>query len=384
MAQAGGQLRILQVLTPHRLAGAERVCAQLSAALKARGHEVKILMPARVPELAEYARSLGVEVVYANIGGKLNPWAAGRIAAAAQAFGADLLHTHLSSASWHGCRAGRQAGLPVLAHVHAMSSALWYGGADRIVACSHGVQEHLRRAGLTRIPLEVVYNGVLVDEAAARRPPEEVGQELSLGGGPIIACMASLTARKGQLYLIEALARLRQRWPGLRCLFLGEGPLRRRLQRRAAALGLQDMVHFLGFREDRFDVLQLCELTVLPSIGIEGFGLAVIEAALLGLPTVASDLPGLNEAVLDGETGLLVPPRDPEALATAIGRLLSNVELRRNLGVQARRRARADFTIERMAERIEEVYARLLARAHERRQKNTQAPLQGDQEVPEI
>ena len=87
---------------------------------------------------------------------------------------------------------------------------------------------------------------------------------------------------------------------------------------------------------------------------------------------------------MDGETGLLVPPRDPEALATAIGRLLSNVELRRNLGVQARRRARADFTIERMAERIEEVYARLLARAHERRQKNTQAPLQGDQEVPEI
>ncbi len=357
------RLNILQVITPRRFAGAERVCAHLAHGLTARGHRVHVVAPPRLPAFQEYVKSLGVPFVALDISGKLNPRAARLLAGLARDLGADLLHSHLSSAGFHTVRAARRAGVPAVVHVHAMSRMLWYRGADLILACTKGVARHVRSSGLVEAPVQVVYNGLLADEFERVRPAEEVRAELGLpGGAPVIGVVGSLTRRKGHVYLLRALAELVDDWPELTCLLLGAGPLRGALSRAAARLGLADRVRFLGYREDRLDFIQVCDLVALPSIGIEGFGLCLIEAAMFGIPSVASRLPGVDEAVLDGETGLLAPPRDAQALAGALARLLSNEEERLALGKRARRRVRTEFTVEAMTRGVEEAYRRVLAR----------------------
>ncbi len=361
MMDAKPKLRIVQVITPHRFAGAERACAHLSAALRDRGHNVLVVMPPRLPEFREYLAELAVPVEQAQICGKLNPSATARLAAIVRDFGADVIHSHLSTAALRACAAGRRTGVPTVAHVHAMNRAGWYRRADLVIACSRGVADHLRRQGLRR-PIEVVYNGLLLAEFQTLRPAGEVRQELGLPrDAPIIGVVASLTRRKGHRYLLEALAALRDRWPNLLCIILGSGPLRARLCRLAERLGVSHACHFLGFRQDRLEIMQLLDLLVLPSVAIEGFGLVILEAAALGVPAVASDMPGIDEAVVNGQTGLLVPPGDSAALANAIDTLLRDDNLRQRMGQAARDRALREFTIERMAAEVENCYLRLLA-----------------------
>lgn len=357
-------LSILQVITPHRFAGAERICAQLAQRLIARGHHAYIAAPPRCQAFLDYVASLKVPLVSLPLGGKLNLRAPRLLASLALDLQVDLFHSHLSTASLHTVRAARLSHLPAICHVHAMSGTRWYRGADLILACTEGVARHLLASGLNDVPVQVVHNGVLPEEFDQVRPPEEMRAELELApDAPVIGIVASLTKRKGHVYLFHALQLLADEWPHLTCLCLGDGPLLGRLTKLARSLDIADQVRFLGFRDDRLDVIQICDLLVLPSTGIEGFGLCIIEAAMLGIPAIASRLPGVDEAVLDGQTGLLVPPRDPEALAQAINRLLSDRTERRQLGNKARRRVRAEFTIDAMAKATEAAYRRVLSRA---------------------
>jgi glycosyltransferase involved in cell wall biosynthesis len=360
---ASRRLRILQVITPHRFAGAERVCAELSAALRARGHEVRVAAPPRVRAFADYLQQLGVPFLPAAIAGKLNLAAPRRLAALAKEMEADLLHAHLSSASLHACAARRFFPRPVVAHVHAMNRVWWYQGADVVVACSRGVAEHLCRQGLRPL-VQVIYNGVRAQQLAHLPPPQDVRRALGLSpGAPVVGAVASLVPRKGHRYLLQALHLLKPRWPDLVCLLLGAGPLEAALRRLAARWGLAEGVRFLGFRANVWDFVQIMDVLVLPSLAIEGFGLCIVEAALLGVPAVASALPGVDEVVVDNQTGLLVPPGDATGLAQALARLLSDPTLRRRLGDQARRWAQERFAIERMAAEVEQLYENLLSSA---------------------
>jgi glycosyltransferase involved in cell wall biosynthesis len=359
---ASDRLSIVQVITPHRFAGAEHVCAHLAQELSARGHRVHLVAPPRLQLFQEYVASLGVPFIPLKINGKLNQRAPHLLASLAREVRADLFHAHLSTANYHAGRARKLAKVPLVSHVHAMSSPLWYRAADLVLTCTYGVARHLQAAGLNHAPIEVVYNGILPEEFSNVRSPEEVRSELHLPATvPVVGVVASLTKRKGHAYLLEALSLLRDKWPDLMCLILGEGPLRRVLEQRTQVLGLNDRVRFLGFREDRLDFMQIFDILVLPSVGVEGFGLSIIEAAMFGVPSVASNLPGVDEAVVNGETGVLVPPRDAHALAEAIDRLLSDETERRRLGRHARRRARTEFTISSMADGVEQAYRRMLA-----------------------
>lgn len=296
----------------------------------------------------------------APIAGKLNLGAPRRIAEIAKHMGADIIHSHLSSASVHACTAGRQARVPVVAHVHAMSSPRWYQRADLVVACSRGVADHLRRHGL-RPPVEVVYNGVSLDEFNGLPPPNHIRAALGCSEtAPLIGVVASLVPRKGHRHLLEALPRLTTRWPDLTCVVVGAGPLETSLRRLAECLGVARNVRFLGFREDRIAIMQAMDLLVLPSVAIEGFGLVLVEAAVVGVPSIASNLPGIDEVVVDGVTGRLVPPADPLALSAAIGELLEKPAVRLRMGHAARQRALEQFTIDQTAAKMEDRYRRVL------------------------
>ena len=162
--------------------------------------------------------------------------------------------------------------------------------------------------------------------------------------GVVIGNVARLVPQKGQRYLVEALARL----PDARLVIVGDGELRDELQRLAVDLGVADRLELLGARDDVPALLAGFDAFAFPSL-FEGLGLAVIEAQLAGVPVVATPVGGVQETVVDGVTGLHVAPRDPEALAAAIRRLIGNRAEAERLVAEARRRA-TRFSIERMIE----------------------------------
>jgi glycosyltransferase involved in cell wall biosynthesis len=176
---------------------------------------------------------------------------------------------------------------------------------------------------------------------------------------PVAVALAYLRPVKGHSFLLEAFARVISALPSARLLIIGEGPLRASLQAQAEALGLQSAVRFLGHRSDAQRLLAAGDLLVNSSLS-EGTPLSVMEAMALGLPVVATNVGGVPKLVLDGETGMLVPPAEVEALAAALLELMRNAEKRRALGEAGRRRALEQFSIETAAAKYQALYDKLL------------------------
>jgi glycosyltransferase involved in cell wall biosynthesis len=177
-------------------------------------------------------------------------------------------------------------------------------------------------------------------------------------GEPVIGCLAVLEERKGHRYLLRAASILKAR--GLRVMLHlgGEGTLRGELEREVDKLGLRETVKFCGF-VDPATFLANVDLFVLPSL-YEGLGVAALEAMASGKAVIASRVGGLTESIIDGQTGLLVPPRVPEALADAIARLVREPFFGRELGRKGRARVLEQFTLEQMAVKNEAFYYELL------------------------
>lgn len=194
-----------------------------------------------------------------------------------------------------------------------------------------------------RSPSHVVPLGIDVDRFAAGTPVLE---------GTIVGNVARLAAQKGQRALVEALPLVRERHPEARLVIAGEGELREELEQLAVEQG--EHVVLLGNRSDVPDLLASFDVFAYPS-RFEGLCVAVLEAQAAGVPVVATPVGGIRETVVDGETGLLVPPDDPPALAAAIVRLLDDRELARRLAAQAREQARG-YSTERMVERTLALY----------------------------
>lgn len=361
---ADGQraLTVLTVITPARFSGAERMAVYLADGLQRRGHRVVFACKHNdllLKALAE--RSIEARVL--PISGKANLAAPFVLAKEAYRIGADLIHTHLSTAGLWGSVAGRLAGVPVLAHVHALNAQTCFMLADMVATCSEGVKDHLVEQGMSASMIRVLYNGVYPEQFEGLPGREAMRKALDLPPEvPVIGAVAHLSPKKGQRYLIEATALLRERWPELVCLLVGEGDDRSLLERLAGELGIADAVRLLGYRDDVPAVMQAMDVVVLPSVAKEGLGVALIEAAFVGRPVVGSDAPGIREVIVHGETGLLAPPGDAEELARAIAVILADPTLARRMGERGRERAREMFTVDRMAETAEHIYRELLAR----------------------
>jgi glycosyltransferase involved in cell wall biosynthesis len=234
-------------------------------------------------------------------------------------------------------------------------------GVDRYIAVSHHVAGRLCQTyGLSAPQVCVVHNSVF--PAPFNRPvnTELRAQLMGTTERPIVLTLARLDRQKGHCYLLEAVARI----PEAVFVLAGEGPERPALEAQARALGLDDRVMFLGFRGDVCDLLASCDLFVLPSL-FEGLPLSVLEAMAAGKPVVATSVGGTPEAVLDGETGFLVPPRDPASLVAAIHRLLADACLRRKMGLAGRLRVQRNFSAVQMVARITQTYEKLLDRREE-------------------
>ena len=228
---------------------------------------------------------------------------------------------------------------------------------DRYIAVSHEVARQLQAAlGFPSHKLQVVHNGIPLPPCP---PPPDPVLRVSLQGAterPLVLTVARLHPQKGLSYLLEAATQI----PAARFVLAGDGPERAALEAQAVALGLSERVAFLGHRTDIRALLASCDLFVLPSL-FEGLPLSVLEAMAAGKPVIATAVGGTAEAIVHGETGLLVPPADAAALTVAIQTVLSNQPLARRLGQAALASAYREFSAETMVQRVTAIYDDILA-----------------------
>jgi glycosyltransferase involved in cell wall biosynthesis len=235
----------------------------------------------------------------------------------------------------------------------------YYRRAERIIAISRGVADDIATlAPGAEAHTTTIYNAG-VDErlrslAAKRLDPGE-----KRPNGPLVVACGRLTEQKGFPYLLDAFALVRREVPDAALWVLGEGPDRRSLEEQIETLSLGDSVRLLGFRDNPYSYMASADLFVLSSI-FEGFGNVVAEALACGTAVVSTDCPyGPSEIISDGVSGLLVPPRDPPALATAIVRVLSEPALRAALAKEGQRRS-GDFSAEAITAQYAAVFEDML------------------------
>jgi len=238
---------------------------------------------------------------------------------------------------------------PRLSPFHYLITRYALRRADHITATGLRLAEAAARYAPAGKPVTVVPYGV--DLRRFRPRPREARSEV------VIGAVARLSKEKGLRYLLEAFAVVTGHHPQARLVLAGEGPERQRLERLAARLGLGERVRFLGEvpHEQVPEVLQQLDIFAMPST-YEGFGVAALEAEAMELPVVASRIHGIPDVVLDGETGLLVPPRDGQALAAALERLASDGDLRRRLGQAGRAFVAEHYSWEENTAQMEALY----------------------------
>lgn len=241
------------------------------------------------------------------------------------------------------------------------------GAVRKILAVSDYVRRRLVVSDHVPASLvDVLYNGV---DLSRFRPVAESARAIRarLGlppDGEVVTSVGQLIDFKGLDYLIDAAALLRTR-PGLTVLVVGDGDRRDALAAQIDRLGLAGRVRLLGKRDDVHALLAASDLFVCPSVWDEALGYVILEAMAVGLPAVASRVGGIPEVVREGETGLLVPPRDATALAGAIASLLDDPARRRAMGQAGRRIVGEDFSMERAIAATVDLYAGLAGGAPE-------------------
>jgi glycosyltransferase involved in cell wall biosynthesis len=305
--------------------------------------------------LDEFAAA-GLDVKPMAIGGKVSLWAARYLEQAARTFQADFLHTHLSSASWWAGWSERWGGTPSLGHVHGFTNAAWHRQQSHLIAVSQAVKDYLEAQGIAGERITVIHNAADADDMRPTRLPAAVRE--SLGADvhtPVVGIFAHLSAKKGWLDLFAAIPMILASEPRAQFWCVGAGPLDQRLHKAARRGGFQDAVRLTGYRRDVADLMRAVDVVALPSHR-EPCALVFIEAALLARPVIGCRSGGTPELVADNETGLLVPPRDPESLAKAILTMFQNRVQAQTMGRRGRERALDQFSWSRYLTELEKVY----------------------------
>ena len=216
------------------------------------------------------------------------------------------------------------------------------------VAVGEAVNKNLKEdVGIT--DSRVIYNGVVLKET-----DDQVDEIISYGGIKL-GCIARLSEQKGLTYLLDAMSLLTVK--DIRLFIVGDGELRNELENKVKELDLQDSVIFLGYRKDIVECINSFDFCILPSV-FEGFGLVAIEAFMNSKTLVATDIPGLNEVVTN-KNGILVPAKDPAALASAIDKLAMDETLRQELASQAKKDYENKFSYPLFLENYRELYREL-------------------------
>jgi glycosyltransferase involved in cell wall biosynthesis len=280
----------------------------------------------------------------------------------------DVVHTHLVHADVYGAMATARLGLPLVSTKHNddpfrtgplrfMERAVARRAAAVIAITDALARFQVERVGLPADKVTTIHYGLdALPEAWGPNPDVELPD-----GARVLLSVARLVRQKGLDVAVDALPTIRERHPDAVLVVLGQGPERAGLEEQARRRGVSEALRLPGRAGDVAAWLQRADVLVHPARW-EGFGLAVLEAMVAGLPVVGSRVSSLPELVADGRTGVLVPPDDSDALAAAVSELLDDPDLARQLGEAGRERASKEFSVDRMAERTLDVYRAALRR----------------------
>jgi glycosyltransferase involved in cell wall biosynthesis len=372
------KIRVLQMIDRSILGGGQAVLMTLAKGLDKERFDVSVCAAAGGP-LVDEVRRFGLVFHPVGFRGKPNPGLTGEIRRVLRDNRIDVLHTHGGFAGVFGRRAAIRAGTPVVVHTIHGIHYLHYRNrilkrllillerrqsrrTDAVVLVSEADLAQAARhklAGESR--LRLIRNGIearrFVPGPEGERRLLELRTKLKLDP-PVVGSIARLHRQKGIINLLlasEAVGRVR---PEARIVVIGGGPLENKMRRFARDKGWGRSVSLLGARGDAADFLPLFDVFVLPSLW-EGLPLVLIEAAASGKPIVATDIGGVREVIRPGETGLLVPPGEPGALAEAILRLLGDPVFARRLADRARAEIPPRYSAERMISEYAALYLEL-------------------------
>ncbi len=362
-------MHILHVIETLDFGGAEMVTLRLANRL-AEKHRVTLCLVKHRGELI-WRLSDRISLVCLDLGEGIHFGLPARLAEIIVTRKVDLVHVHnwaVFFETWLGVR--RAGTCRMLLTVHGpytdygrgitSRAKLWLrhfferrasrdARVGRIVTVSDAIHEYIERdIGIPGNKLQTIHNGIAgIDFEPVRHP------------GPVrLITVGRLAPVKNHRVMLDALAICCERHPDLQLSVVGDGPLRSELEARVAELGIDRQVRFFGFRNDIDELLAASDLFLLSS-DYEGISIALLESMRLGRSAVATDVGGIAETIVDGETGLLAPPRSSSALADAILRLVESPELRWQMGIAAKRRFEAEFHEDIAVGRYLELYREL-------------------------
>ncbi len=237
-----------------------------------------------------------------------------------------------------------------------------YSQVDCFIANSDAIRNRLVADGIPRAKITVVNEGVDVERIVRMAPADVHGAFYLPHGSPVVGNVAALVPHKGQHHLIDAAALVVREVPDVRFVIVGDGELRASLEKQIKDKHLERHVFLAGFRVDALELTKGFDLFAMSSVS-EGMCTALVDAMAASKAAVATTAGGIPEVMVDGETGYLVAPRDHHAMADRLVFLLKNEGARRRMGEAALRRAREQFTVEKMVEGTAAVYERLAGTA---------------------
>lgn len=374
-------LKILHLRSSTSLGGPEKQILRVAKPLRQEGFKLALLvlyrrkgaMPSLHPLVAEARRQeLPAEQVLDSH--RLSFQLIGHIAGKLKEGQFSLLHTHEYRGDLVGGIAAKLAGIKAVAVVRGYTDRTLalrlYKVLDllalrfftKVITVSKHLRSQVLSAGLPEQQVVTIYNAIDAEAFAAKASLGSLGLRERLGIGDqqqIVSIVGRLSVEKGHRYFLEGAKQVLSSLPETRFLIVGDGPLRKELERLTFSLGIDGAISFLGYQREVAALMSISDVLVLSSLK-EGFGNVLIEAMALAKPVVATRVGGVPEIVRNGETGVLVPPKAPERLAEALLYLLRNPEEGKKLGERGKAVVVQEFNIETMAHKIAEVYREVL------------------------
>lgn len=373
------KLRICEMIDRPSLGGGQTAVLLLAENLDHRLFEVFVCSAGNGP-LVEEVRSRGLTHIPVPLSKTFRLNSVKHIAAALEKNRIQILHTHGGIAGVYGRWAARLSRTPVIVHtlhgihylhyrnpllrsLYVLQERIFSRFTDGLILVSQADFSRAKKHELgPEDKMFVIPNGIDLKLDGNVEDMQKKRRELAWEPEkPVIGTVARLHRQKGVFYFVKAAEKILSAFPSAKIVVIGEGPLGQKLRKTAGKMGLERKLLFLGERKDAADLISLFDIFVLPSLW-EGLPFVLVEAAALQKPIVATAVDGVTEIIEDGKTGLLVPPRDPAALAEAIIRLLQDKESASRLAERAKAVIPPRFPLSRMVGQTQNLYLKLYQR----------------------
>ncbi len=331
-------------------------------AFKEKGYNI-IIVTSHGSNLEEEAHVSGIKTCVLGLRHAISPFDSLKVLSILKKEQVDIVNTHSSIDSWVVAPVAKLLGIPVIRTRHVSTriknSFLYNRLCDRIIVTADAIREDMIKVNrINPGKITVIPTGIdLARFNVLKVSSEKVRREFFIPNGvPVIGMVSVLRSWKGHRYFIEAASKIIKVLPYARFMIVGDGPMKDFVEDTVDKFSLQNHVIMTGFRTDIPEIMAAMDIFVLPSTGSEGIPQAILQAQALCRPVIGTNVGGIPEVIEDGVTGVLIPPRDPDTLASSILSLIHDRDRMRELGMNGRRLVKEKFSIQNMVDKIEMVY----------------------------